>query len=56
VTTEDSGLFVGPNDRFVLTNPIGGRMVLKAPEQAMNGAYSLSNKYSFEFAELARET
>lgn len=38
---ENDGLFVGPDDGIVLTNPIGGRMVLKASDQDTGGAYSL---------------
>jgi mannose-6-phosphate isomerase-like protein (cupin superfamily) len=41
MATQDGGLFVGPNDGKVLTNPIGGRMVLKAYDQQTAGAYSL---------------
>jgi mannose-6-phosphate isomerase-like protein (cupin superfamily) len=41
MTTEDGGLFVGPGDGHTLTNPIGGRMVLKASDQETGGAYSL---------------
>ena len=39
--SNDGGLFVGPSDGHVLTNPIGGRMVLKATDHATGGAYSL---------------
>ena len=41
MTTEDSSLFVGPDDGKVLINPIGGRMVIKASDQATGGSYSL---------------
>ena len=35
------GLFVGPNDGTVLTNPIGGQMVVKSRDDDTGGAYSL---------------
>lgn len=41
MTTEDNGLFVGPDDGKVLMNPIGGRMVIKASDQATGGSYAL---------------
>ncbi|MDQ2998929.1 MAG: cupin domain-containing protein [Chloroflexota bacterium] len=41
MTTEDDGLFVGPDDGKVLMNPIGGRMVIKASDQATGGSYAL---------------
>jgi mannose-6-phosphate isomerase-like protein (cupin superfamily) len=41
MTTNDSGLFIGPDDGNVLTNPIGGRMVLKVSDRATGNAYSL---------------
>ena len=41
MTTEDGSLFVGPNDGKALMNPIGGRMVIKASDQATGGSYSL---------------
>ena len=41
MTTEDGSLFVGPDDGKVLVNPIGGRMVIKASDQATGGSYSL---------------
>ncbi|MEP7188839.1 MAG: cupin domain-containing protein [Roseiflexaceae bacterium] len=40
MTTEDDGLFVGPDDGKVLMNPIGGRMVIKALAQD-TGGYTL---------------
>jgi mannose-6-phosphate isomerase-like protein (cupin superfamily) len=39
--TEDGSLFVSPNDGKLLMNPIGGRMVIKASDQATGGSYSL---------------
>lgn len=41
MTAVDRALFVGPDDGRALTNPIGGRMVLKALDQETGGAYSL---------------
>ena len=41
MTTEESGLFVGPDDGRVLVNPIGGRMVIKASDHDVGGSYSL---------------
>jgi hypothetical protein len=41
VTTDDVGRFVGPDEGQVLTNPLGGRMVLKALDRDTGGAYSL---------------
>jgi quercetin dioxygenase-like cupin family protein len=41
VTSDDVGRFVGPDEGHVLTNPLGGRMVLKALDQDTGGAYSL---------------
>jgi mannose-6-phosphate isomerase-like protein (cupin superfamily) len=41
MTTEDRTLFIGPSEGKVLTNPIGGRMILKALDQETGGAYSL---------------
>jgi quercetin dioxygenase-like cupin family protein len=39
--TEDVGVFAGPSDGTVLTNPIGGRMVLKVRDEDTAGAYSV---------------
>lgn len=39
--TENGGLFVGPDDGDVLTNPIGGRMVAKIRDADTAGAYSV---------------
>src|SRR5262245_56944113 len=39
--SHDDGYFAGPTDGTALTNPIGGRMVLKAPDHATGGGYSL---------------
>jgi mannose-6-phosphate isomerase-like protein (cupin superfamily) len=39
--TEDGGLFVGPGDGKALTNPIGGRMVVKVRDDDTSGAYSI---------------
>jgi quercetin dioxygenase-like cupin family protein len=39
--TEDGGLFVGPGDGKALTNPIGGRMVVKVRDDYTGGAYSV---------------
>lgn len=39
--TEDGSLFLGPSDGKVLTNPVGGRMVVKARDEETGGAYSL---------------
>jgi mannose-6-phosphate isomerase-like protein (cupin superfamily) len=41
MTAEDGSLLVGPSDGKVLMNPIGGRMVIKASDQATGGSYSL---------------
>lgn len=41
MTTDDVGLFVGPDDGKVLMNPIGGRMVIKASDRDTGGGYSL---------------
>jgi len=41
VVNEDTGIFVGPNDGRVLTNPIGGRMVAKLRDEDTQGAYSI---------------
>ena len=38
---EDAGVFVGPDGGEVLTNPIGGRMVLKVRDEDTGGAYSV---------------
>ena len=38
---EKGGLFVGPGDGSVLTNPIGGRMVAKIRDGDTAGAYSV---------------
>jgi mannose-6-phosphate isomerase-like protein (cupin superfamily) len=40
MTIEDHILFIGPSDGKALTNPIGGRMILKALDQETGGAYS----------------
>src|SRR5918995_2250355 len=39
--TEDGGVFVGPGDGKALTNPIGGRMVVKVRDEDTGGAYSI---------------
>ena len=39
--TGDAGVFVGPEDGALLTNPIGGRMVAKVREGDTAGAYSV---------------
>jgi hypothetical protein len=39
--TEDGGIFVGPADGKDLTNPIGGRMVVKIRDEDTAGAYSV---------------
>src|SRR5260370_30980701 len=41
MTTADGSHFISPSDGTVLTNPIGGRMVLKVSDQTTGGAYSL---------------
>jgi quercetin dioxygenase-like cupin family protein len=41
VRNEDRGLFVGPSDGKVITNPIGGRMGLKISAENTGGAYSI---------------
>jgi quercetin dioxygenase-like cupin family protein len=41
MATEDGGLFVGPDDGKGLTNPIGGRMVVKVRDEDTGGAYSI---------------
>ena len=38
---EDANTFVGPNDGKVLTNPIGGRMVVKVRDEDTIGSYSI---------------
>jgi mannose-6-phosphate isomerase-like protein (cupin superfamily) len=38
---KDAGIFIGPNDGKVLTNPIGGRMVAKLRDQDTHDAYSI---------------
>jgi mannose-6-phosphate isomerase-like protein (cupin superfamily) len=38
---EDTGIFVGPNDGKVLTNPIGGQIVVKVRDEDTAGAYSI---------------
>lgn len=38
---ESAGIFVGPNDGEVLTNPIGGRMAIKLRDDDTAGAYSI---------------
>ncbi len=38
---EGAGIFVGPNDGKVLTNPIGGRMAIKLRDDDTDGAYSI---------------
>jgi cupin domain len=38
---EDTGIFVGPNDGKVLTNPIGGQIVVKVHDEDTAGAYSI---------------
>lgn len=39
--SEQGGLFVGPSGGKNLTNPIGGRMVVKVRDEATSGAYSI---------------
>ena len=41
MSTEDGGLFVGPEDGKALPNPIGGRMVVKVRDEDTAGAYSV---------------
>jgi mannose-6-phosphate isomerase-like protein (cupin superfamily) len=41
LATADGAFFSSPDDGRVLTNPIGGRIVLKAPDHITGGAYSL---------------
>jgi quercetin dioxygenase-like cupin family protein len=41
MTTEDSGIFVGPGDGDTLPNPIGGRMVVKVRDRDTGGGYSI---------------
>jgi quercetin dioxygenase-like cupin family protein len=41
VSTEDGGLFVGPEDGKALPNPIGGRMAVKVRDEDTAGAYSV---------------
>jgi quercetin dioxygenase-like cupin family protein len=41
VTTENGGLFVGPEEGKALPNPIGGRMVVKVRDEDSGGAYSV---------------
>jgi hypothetical protein len=36
---EDAATFVGPDDGKVLTNPIGGGMVVKVRDEDTAGAY-----------------
>ena len=38
---EDGGIFVGPQDGNNLSNPIGGRMVVKVRDEDTAGAYSI---------------
>jgi len=37
----EGGLFIGPSEGKDLTNPIGGRMVVKDRDEATGGAYSI---------------
>ena len=41
MSTEDGGIFVGPDDGVTLTNPIGGQMVAKVRDEYTGGAYSI---------------
>ncbi len=41
MSTEDGGLFVGPEDGKALPNPIGGRMVVKVRDEDTASAYSV---------------
>lgn len=41
MTFERDGVFVGPGDGLVLTNPIGGQMVIKASDWQTGGSFSL---------------
>lgn len=41
----EGGLFVGPDDGAVLTNPLGGRMTVKLRDGDTGGAYSIHDNY-----------
>jgi quercetin dioxygenase-like cupin family protein len=41
VITDDGALFVGPDEGRVISNPIGGRMVVKVRDADTGGAYSV---------------
>ena len=41
MSTENGGLFVGPEDGKALPNPIGGRMVVKVRDEDTASAYSV---------------
>ncbi len=43
---ENAGIFVGPNDGQVLTNPIGGPTAVKVRDEDTAGAYSLHDNIS----------
>jgi hypothetical protein len=38
---ESEGLFVGPDDGQALSNPVGGRMLVKLREDDTGGSYSV---------------
>lgn len=39
--TREGGMFVSPDDGRVITNPLGGRMVVKVRDESTGGAYSI---------------
>ena len=41
VQVESEGLFIGPDEGKVLTNPIGGRMVVKVRDEDTGGSFSV---------------
>ena len=45
MTTENGGLFVGPEEGKAITNPIGGHMVVKVRDGDTGGAYSVHDNF-----------